>query len=181
MYRTPSEELRKVSTRRLTNRYTRYQPGRQGLFYGLAKVHKIADLLGEDGNPIDSPSASTALPLRPVISNIGTATYELSRHLAKLLKPLTKSGFALESSKEFVELLRSQTLPPGFKLVSFDVVSLFTKVPLDYTIEVILRKIYDEHLITTKIPQGKMSISFSTVKRTNRLMVSPWDRHWDPS
>ena len=129
---------------------------RPGLFYGLAKVHKIADLLGEDGNPIDSPSASTALPLRPVISNIGTATYELSRHLAKLLKPLTKSGFALESSKEFVELLRSRTLPPGFKLVSFDVVSLFTKVPLDYTIEVILRKIYDEHLITTKIPRGKM-------------------------
>ena len=28
------------------------------------------------------------LPLRPIISNIGTATYELAKYLAQILKPL---------------------------------------------------------------------------------------------
>ena len=36
-------------------------------------------------------------------------------------------------------------------MIPFDVVSLFTNVPLQQTSNVILRKIYDEHLITTKI------------------------------
>ena len=93
------------------------------------------------------------LPLRPVISNIGTATYELSKYLAGVLKPLTKSEYAVESSKEFVSKLANKSLPPDFELVSFDVVSLFTKVPLDYTIEIILGKIYDERRISTKIPR----------------------------
>ena len=31
------------------------------------------------------------LPLRPIISNIGTASYQLAKYLAKLLSPLSKS------------------------------------------------------------------------------------------
>ena len=36
-------------------------------------------------------------------------------------------------------------------MISFDVVSLFTNVPLNRTIDIILRKVYDEKLIRTKI------------------------------
>ena len=36
-------------------------------------------------------------------------------------------------------------------MVSFDVTSLFTNVPLDYTINIILDKIYQEKLINTKL------------------------------
>ena len=131
--------------------YDRIYPSaaRPGLFYGLAKVHKISSRIGRE----DADALTEALPLRPVISNIGTATYELSKYLAGVLKPLTKSEYAVESSKDFVTTLANKSLPPDFELVSFDVVSLFTKVPLDYTIEIILRKIYDEHRISTKIPR----------------------------
>ena len=52
--------------------------------------------------------------------------------------------------------MRSEEVPSGYKLVSFDVTSLFTNVPLDFTIDVILRKIYDERLINTKIKRGEM-------------------------
>ena len=45
---------------------------RPGRYYGLAKLHKIANRLDEAGI-VDE------LPMRPVITNIGTATYELSR------------------------------------------------------------------------------------------------------
>ena len=41
-------------------------------------------------------------------------------------------------------------------MVSFDVVSLFTKVPLDFTIELILKKIYEDRVITTKISRQQM-------------------------
>ena len=41
-------------------------------------------------------------------------------------------------------------------MISFDVVSLFTNVPLKQTIDIILRKIYDERKIKTKIPRQKM-------------------------
>ena len=41
-------------------------------------------------------------------------------------------------------------------MISFDVVSLFTNVPLQRTIDIILHKIYTERKITTKIPRRKM-------------------------
>ena len=129
---------------------------RPGLYYGLAKVHKIANQMSGGGSPEERSNAAHILPLRPVISNIGTATYELSRYLAGVLKPLTKSEYSVESSKDFVDMLSNKSLPPGFSLVSFDVVSLFTKVPLDFTIDLILKKIYDDKAIVTKISRQRM-------------------------
>ena len=41
-------------------------------------------------------------------------------------------------------------------MISFDVVSLFTNVPLERTIEIILRKVYTEKLIKTKIKREDM-------------------------
>ena len=100
------------------------------MYYGLAKVHKL-----KGSNDVNQS------PMRPVISNIGTATYELSKHLADLLKPLTKSQYSIDSTKDFVNKIRQKRIPQDFELVSFDVVSLFTSVPLDFTIKLILDKI----------------------------------------
>ena len=41
-------------------------------------------------------------------------------------------------------------------MISFDVVSLFTNVPLDKTIDIIIKKVYKEKRIKTKIKAGKM-------------------------
>ena len=38
-------------------------------------------------------------------------------------------------------------------MVSFDVVSLFTNVPLDETIDIIIKRIYDKKEINTDIPK----------------------------
>ena len=118
---------------------------RPGLYYGLAKVHKL-----KGSNDVNR------LPMRPVISNIGTATYELSKHLADLLKPLTKSQYSIDSTKDFVNKIRQKRIPQDFELVSFDVVSLFTSVPLDFTIKLILDKIYKDKLIETKLKRDEM-------------------------
>ena len=118
---------------------------RPGLYFGLAKVHKLKDSRNVD-----------ELPLRPVISNIGTATYELSKYLAELLKPLTKSQYSVESTKDFIERIKNKKIQHDYDLVSFDVVSLFTSVPLDYTIELILNKIYVDKRIETKLTREEM-------------------------
>ena len=105
-----------------------YPSGSQpGLFLGLAKVHKVPE------NSTDVRD----LPLRPVISNIGTAAYNVSKYLANELFPLTKSRYTIESTNDFINKIRGNTIGDNEKLVSFDVSSLFTNVLLDFTIDLI--------------------------------------------
>ena len=48
------------------------------------------------------------------------------------------------------------TIPPEFKMVSLDAVSLFANVPLDETIDIIIKRIYDKKEINTDIPKKEM-------------------------
>ena len=96
------------------------------------------------------------LPLRPIVSNIGTSTYELANYLASLLKPVGKSQYTISNTSEFIEKIKHKVIPPGYSLVSFDVISLFTNVPLDKTIEIILRRIYTNKEIKTDIKRNDL-------------------------
>ena len=138
----------KKNKRFTEDEYAKIYPSssRPGRFYATGKRHKVP----ENSTDINQ------LPLRPIVTNIGTATYGLSKHLAALLRPLSVSSYTISSTKDFVDKIRDLEVPEGHKLVSFDVTSLFTNVPLDYTIEVILRKIYQEKLIKTKIKKDEM-------------------------
>ena len=108
-----------------------------GKFYRTAKIEKLPN----GGN-------ITELPLRPIVSNVGTASYFLSKYLAKLLSPLSQSGHTVKNTKEFVQDFKRLYVPKdNCKLVSSDISSLFTNVPLDYTIDVILQRIYTEREI----------------------------------
>ena len=91
-------KLRKMKKKFTANEYTRLYPSgsQPGLFFGLAKVHKLK----EGHNTVQH------LPLRPVISNIGTTTYQISKHLASLLTPLTKSKHNIESTGDFIHNLK---------------------------------------------------------------------------
>ena len=99
-------------------------------FYGLPKVHK------------------NGCPLRPIVSFISTPTYNLSKHVAKILKPLTgNSDYTVKNSTEFCESITDIKLLDDDVLVSFDVVSLFTSIPVDVAISVAHnRLINDENL-----------------------------------
>ena len=56
-------------------------------------------------------------PLRPIISDTDTATYELARYLAKVLSPLSQSDYTVSSSKEFIEIIKLKSIPDNYKLV----------------------------------------------------------------
>ena len=56
------------------------------------------------------------------------------KYLAKLLSALSKSQYTGNSTKEFIDMIKKERVPSSYKMKSFDVSSLFTMVPLDYTI-----------------------------------------------
>ena len=76
--------------------------------------------------------------------------------MAQLLALLGNSKYTVSSTKEFISKLRSINPPDGYQMISFDVVSLFTNVPLEKTIDIIIKKVYKEKRIKTKIKADKL-------------------------
>ena len=87
---------------------------RPPLFYGSAKIHK--------------PN----VPLRPIVSTVGSATYNLSRFVSNLLKPYAMhTDSYISNTKDFIEKLQDIEIADDEVMVSFDVKALFTSVPTD--------------------------------------------------
>ena len=99
-----------------------------GKLYGLAKVHK------------------TGCPLRPVNCMVNTPEYNISKYLDSLIKPIVPSEFSVKSTYDFLDRIRSAAISKSDVMVSFDVVSLFTNVPREHTINKIADGFYDEKL-----------------------------------
>jgi hypothetical protein len=97
------------------------------------------------------------VPLRPIVNCIGSPTYALAKYLKDLLRPLVgQSDCHIRNSEAFVQKLQSIELQEMDILVSFDVVSLFTKLPLEDTIQLLSAKFNKQtvdlfrHVLTTK-------------------------------
>ena len=78
-------------------------------------------------------------------------TYQLADYLAKLLSPLSQSQYRAKSIKDLIQTIHNVNVPHGFNMISFDVKSLFTSVPLEETINVALDRIYHQKEIETSI------------------------------
>ena len=86
--------------------------------YGLPKLHK--------------PN----IPMQPKVSFCGSPTYQLSKYLTNVLKPLTdESRHKLQSTENFIDAIKTIQIPDDHKLVSFDVKSLFTSIPLQLALD----------------------------------------------
>ena len=106
---------------------------------GLPKTHKSYDRIP---------------PFRPIVDTTNTPYSGIGSFLKKLLYPLTLNEYSMKDSFQTVEELGKidySLLQKGYKLVSFDVVSIFTNVPLKRTINIIVNRIYNDKLIETKI------------------------------
>ena len=71
------------------------------------------------------------IPLRPIISSIGTVTYNKAKELARILKPLVGlSEHHIQNTFDFVQQIKEVKLNNDESLVSYDVTALFTSVPI---------------------------------------------------
>ena len=139
--------LRKIKSKFSEQEYKRlYLTGSApARFHGTVKIHKLKN-----------DRAFDELPIRPIISNINTASYQLAEYLAKLLSPLSTSEYTVKSNSDFITHIKGQNIPNNFKPIPFDVTSLFTNVPLDFTVDVILKRIYNKNEVNTNIPKQQM-------------------------
>ena len=112
-----------------------------GKFYGLLKTHKKDN------------------PLRPIISNCGTYNYNVAKFLNNLLSPYSINDHSYaKDSFEFAEFIRQRKISNTEEMVSFDVESLFTNVPTNETIDIIIKDLYNDNKLKTivKITQNNV-------------------------
>ena len=95
-------------------------------------------------------------PKSAILSNLNTGTYHLAKYLAKLLSPLSTSENTVSCSKEFITTIKNVQVPSGFHMVSFGVKSLFTNVPLEYNIGLLLERIYNKGELVTNITRSEV-------------------------
>ena len=89
-------------------------------YYGLPKVHK------------------EGVPLRPIISSRGAATYKSAKELARILKPLVgKAPHHVHNTQDFIQIIEDIKLQDHECMMSYDVHSLFTSIPVDPAITII--------------------------------------------
>ena len=95
-------------------------------------------------------------PIRPIVSNIGTASYHLAKYLAQNLSPLGQSTYTIKSTLDLMGKIKNEQIPQDFTKVSFDLKSLFTLVPLLETVDIILDRVYNRNEISTVLTKNEM-------------------------
>ena len=147
--------FRKLLKQKIINRetYNAIRPvgSQTPKMYGLPKTHKVG------------------VPLRPVLSMIGTPQYNLSKWLIKILQPVNikLSKFVTVDSFSFSKFINQLKLNSVDNyLCSFDIKSLFTNVPLTYVTQICSDYLYNSDLTPPTIPRTIFE-EFLTLATTN--------------
>ena len=109
-----------------TQKYKLRAVGSQpGILYGQPKVHKAGT------------------PVRPILSTVNTHNYNMSKYLVSLLQCINDSPFIIKDSFSFVrEIVEVEN--DDYCMASFDVKNLFTSIPIDETINIILDRLFPD-------------------------------------
>ena len=120
--------------------YDRIRPtgSQRPRMYGLPKTHK------------------QSIPLRPILSMVGSAQHQLAKWLSEVLEPVLHlySENCISDSFTFAKFIQNLELNPTKTFMcSFDVSSLFTNVPLDETIKICADALYRSELERPSFPE----------------------------
>ena len=97
--------------------------------YGTPKIHKIKE-------------KSDIPPLRPIVSSINSYNYNLASYLCALLIPFISTAHFTKDSFNFIKDIPEVSTQDSF-MVSYDVCSLFTNIPLSETIDIAVKLILE--------------------------------------
>lgn len=89
-------------------------------FYGLIKIHK------------------KEYPARPITAACGSPGFRMAKFMAKILQDIfDDKGHHVKNSVEFVEKLENMNIEEDECMVSFDVVSMFTSIPINLVLSIV--------------------------------------------
>ena len=115
-------------------------------------------------------------PVRPIISSYNSYNYNTAKYLATLLKPAVKKGPSnVKDSFEFAKIIKENRNLSGL-MCSLDVSSLYTNVPLDKTIDVVIKKIKIFHPKLTLDDDNLKELFYYCTKKTNFIFNN---EHYD--
>jgi len=102
--------------------------------YGLPKVHKPGFLF------------------RIIISSIDSPTYQLAQFLQKIIsKNIIKPSSHIENNFQLINELNNKNIDNNYDLISLDIVSLFTNIPMDLALDGVTKR-WDQIKNGTNIP-----------------------------
>ena len=133
-----------------TNTYHGINPvGTQyGQMYGTVKVHK------------------EHCPLRPIVASYGTPEYGLAKYLNTYIIPVINTEFSVSKNTQIINDLAQYNFSPSSRLVSFDIESLYTNVPLQETIAIAADKVYSNNDTPTPPFSKEVFIKLLTLANT---------------
>lgn len=112
--------------------------------YGAPKIHK------------------EGVPIRPIVNTICGPTYHLAKYLPKKLKPLVgNTSSFIKDPNHFINEIKHIKLDQNDILVSFDMKSLYTNIPIGEAMKAI-HKIIDPN--TAKLVEVCLRSTFSSYK-----------------
>ena len=118
--------------------------------YGLAKVHK------------------QNVPLRPVLSMPGSPYHKVANKVTEWLSVIPEAKINC-STQQTVENLKNVSLEPNEVVISFDVTSLYTNVPVKEAIGNAAEKLYSSNMQSPPVDKETF-IALATISCTDVMM-----------
>ena len=122
-------------------------------FYGQPKIHK------------------PGVPIRPIVSYSGSPLYNLNKYIANILKSYVKhENNSAKNSTTFSNYIRNVLIEDDEIMVSFDVTSLYTNIPMIDTLNIIKDYVHsdDQFARKTAIDQDKF------LDLVNLVLTTTW-------
>ena len=105
-----------------------------GILYGLPKIHK------NDFNE--------KFQFRPIFASYNVPSYKIAKYLVSILSSLTSNEYSVSNSYIFSHDITKIQNSNSLFMASFDIENLFTNVPLNETIDIILKLLYPQNVLS---------------------------------
>lgn len=90
--------------------------------YGQPKIHK------------------TDIPMRPISASYELPAYNLSKYMGQILNNIIQTNYNIKNANQLKEKIQHISIEEDDTLISLDVVSLFTNIPIHLAIKIITKK-----------------------------------------